>query len=159
MLERLRMIYSIIPTQYLITLEYCYVLIINCKLLLDKIRNDLVEAIDNAKTDKFALNCAKIINNITRCFRNIDILIEIMFDYMRPDLVNILMQKLVWKDTIWYKNVHKTDNGIKIYHICLDYIDILKLQACDILNKDFDLGLELQEGTLDGTLNDDCLDN
>ena len=153
------MIYSIIPAQYVITLEYCFVQIASCKFFLDKIRNELADEIEDANTDKAALFYAKNINNLTRILTSTDKLFEIMDYYMRPDLVDILVERSIWEDAIWYKNINKTDNGYMIVDICLDEINTLKLQACDILNKDFDLGISCKEGTLDGTLNHNCLNN
>jgi len=159
MLERSQMIYSIIPAQYVITLEYCYVQMSSCKFFLDKIRNELADEIGDANTDKAALYYAKHINNLTRILTGIDELIEVMDDYMRRDLVNILIEKRVWEDTIWCKNINKTRCGYKVIDICLDNINTLKLQVCDILNKDFDLGIACEDRDLDGTLNVNCLDN
>jgi len=153
------MIYSIIPAQYIITLEYCYVQMTSCKFFLDKIRNELVDEIEDASSDKAALFYAKHINNLTRVLTSVGKFQENMYDYMCPDLVNILTERFIWRDTIWYKNLCETDDGYEILDICLDQINILKLQACDILNKDFGLNLKCKTGTLDGTLNSDCLNN
>ena len=150
MLERLQMIYSIIPAQYVVTAEYCYVQMMACRFFLDKIRNELVEEINDANTDKEALFYAKAINDLTRILSQADKFTEIIDEYMNPDLVKILWR--VWKDTIWYKNVCKTNCGYEVMDICLDKVNTLKLQMCDILNKDFDLGLECEARTLDGTL-------
>lgn len=155
MLQRLLMIYSIIPAQYVVTAEYCYVQMMACRFFLDKVRNELVKEIDDANTDKEALFYAENINDLTRILTQADKFIEIIDEYINPDLVNILKQRYVWKDTIWYKNVCKTNCGYKIMDICLGQVNILKLQACDILNKDFDLGIECEARTLNGTLTGD----
>lgn len=132
---------------------------LSCKFFLNKIRNELAQEIDDADTDKAALFYAKNINDLTRILTSLDEFLEIIHHYTRPDLVNILSQRSIWEDTIWYKNINKTNNGYEIYDICLDNINILKLQACDTLNNDFGLDLAFKERTLDGTLNADCLNN
>jgi len=153
------MIYSIIPAKYLITLEYCYVQMVGCQFYLDKIRNELVDEMEDATSDKAALFYAKNINNLTRILTTTDELFKIMYDYMSRDLVDILMKMSTCQDTIWYKNICETKDGYKILYICFDQINTLKLQACDILNNDFGLDIKCKARTLDGTLNADCLDN
>jgi hypothetical protein len=59
------MIYSIIPAQYLLTTEFCFLQIISCMFFLNKIRNELAEELENAETDKRAVDLAKHINDLT----------------------------------------------------------------------------------------------
>jgi hypothetical protein len=107
------MIYSIVPAQYLLTIEFCFLQILNCMFFLNKIRNEVAEELENAETDKRAVDLAKHINDLTNILENTENFSDFIDDYINYDLFNILFKKRLYKNTIWYNELCKTNNGMK----------------------------------------------
>lgn len=147
------MIYNIIPAQYLMTSEFCFLQIISGMFFLNKVRNELAEEIENAETDFQAVNMAKHINDLTIVLDDCENFNDEMDNFINYDLFDILYKKRLYKNTIWYKEVNETNNGIKIKDICINSINDYKLKMSIFLNRDFDLGCVANVKNLDGTLN------
>jgi hypothetical protein len=119
---------------------------------LNKVRNELTEELENAKTDKEAVDLAKHINDLTNVLEDVENFNNNMDDYINYDLFDILHKKRLYQNTIWYKKVCETNNGFDIKNICMGYINEYKLEMIIFLNRDFDLGCVPNIINLDGTL-------
>ena len=146
------MIYSIVPAQYLLTTEFCFLQILNCMFFLNKIRNEVAEELENAETDKRAVDLAKYINDLTNILEDSQNFSDFIDDYINYDLFDILFKKRLYKNTIWYNELCETNNGLKVKDICLYAINEYKLEIKTFLNRDFDLRCVANVINLDGTL-------
>ena len=146
------MIYSIIPAQYLLTTEFCFLQIISCMFFLTKIRNKLAEELENAETDKKAVDLAKHINDLTNILEDNKNFIDDIDDYINYDLFDILFKKRLYQNTIWYNKQIKENDVFEIMNICIEYINEYKLEMGIFLNRNFDLGCVPNIKNLDGTL-------